>query len=358
MYLQMKGLDEHNFSVAYNDVDYGYRLMKAGYRNVYCASAVLRHYEGASRGFADNPREIAAFRRLHGKLVDPYYSPNLSLHNEKFEVAPRRLPRGERKLRRVMYVTHAMTHTGAPLIQYEIAMQLRDRYGIEPVLFCPEPGPLVNSYRELGIEPIIGPLFFQSVHTGRATYDQMIQQIAKIFAEAEVDAVYANTMLTFWANVAAEKAGIASIWNIHESEGISHYMGTMGANIAREAAASFRLPYRVVFGSRPRCGFTRSWRRVTISPTSTIRWTPAGSAIGKTKWTRQEAHDSLKIAPGETVLLTVGTVCAERASSTWCRPMRSCRSCCRSRSAASWSVMCPTNTASRWPIRSPAGPST
>lgn len=312
LYLQLSGLDEKNFNVAYNDVDYGYRLLKAGHRNVYCASAVLRHYEGASRGFADDPREVTAFRRLHGKFVDPFYNPNLSLRNERFEVAPRRLPRGERKLRRVMYVTHAMTHTGAPLIQYEVALQLRERYGIEPVLFCPEQGPLVNYYREMGIEPIIGPLFFQSVHTGKATYDQMIEHVADVFRNAEVDAVYSNTMLTFWANVAAERAGLASIWNIHESEGIAHYGHTMGANIVREAAASFRLPYRVVFGSRATMNI---YHALETRHNFTYQHNSVDTArIGEweTKWTRQEARESLDITPGETVLLTVGTVCPRK----------------------------------------------
>ncbi len=312
LYLKMNGLDEQHFNVAYNDVDYGYRLLQAGYRNVYCASAVLRHHEGASRGFRDNPREVAAFRRMYGSFKDPYYNPNLSLRNERFEVVPRRLPRGERKLRRVMYVTHAMTHTGAPLIQYEIALQLRNRYGIEPVVFCPEAGPLVNYYREHGIEPIIGPLFFQNVHTGRATYQQMIEQVAQIFRDAEVDAVYANTMLTFWANVAAERAGLASIWNIHESEGINHYVGTMGAALAREAAASFALPYRVVFGSR---ATMRLYEKLETRHNFTYQHNSVDTqriAEWQGSWTREEARKALKVAPGEMMLLIVGTVCARK----------------------------------------------
>lgn len=72
LYLRMGGLDEQRFNVAYNDVDYGYRLHKAGYRNVFCADADLRHYEGATRGFKDNPAEVAAFRAAHGSFVDPF----------------------------------------------------------------------------------------------------------------------------------------------------------------------------------------------------------------------------------------------------------------------------------------------
>jgi GT2 family glycosyltransferase len=91
------GFDERDFAVAYNDVDYCYRLVEAGYRCVYCAKARLFHFEGKSRGFADDPREIAAFRRKYGRWHDRYYNPNLSLENERFEPAasrPRTRERG------------------------------------------------------------------------------------------------------------------------------------------------------------------------------------------------------------------------------------------------------------------------
>ena len=47
--------DERRFGVAYNDVDYCYRMIDAGFRCVYCAEAELFHYEGASRGFERQP---------------------------------------------------------------------------------------------------------------------------------------------------------------------------------------------------------------------------------------------------------------------------------------------------------------
>ena len=312
LYLEMHGLDEQRFNVAYNDVDYGYRMIKAGYHNVYCASAVLRHHEGASRGFVDDLREVAAFKKSYGDFEDPFYSPHLSLRNERFEIQPRRLPRGERKLRRVMYVTHAMTHTGAPLIQFEIAMQLRKQFGIEPVVFCPDHGPLEAHYREMGVEPIIGPQFFQSVHTGKATYDQMISTLANIFRDAQVDAVYANTMLSFWATVAAEKAGLASIWNIHESEGIAHYNSTMGAWLAHQAAQSLCLPYRVVFGSK---ATMRLYEKLETRHNFTYQHNSVDLqriADWRRQWPRDRARQKLNIAEGETALLCVGTVCARK----------------------------------------------
>ena len=73
------------FPVAYNDVDYGFRLADAGFRSVYCAEAVLHHHEGLSRGRTDDPRDLAVFRAAHGRRVDPYFSPHLDPELEIFE---------------------------------------------------------------------------------------------------------------------------------------------------------------------------------------------------------------------------------------------------------------------------------
>ena len=39
LFLEIGGFDETRFPVSYNDADYGYRLVDAGYRCVYCAEA-------------------------------------------------------------------------------------------------------------------------------------------------------------------------------------------------------------------------------------------------------------------------------------------------------------------------------
>jgi GT2 family glycosyltransferase len=88
LYLTVGGLDEAELAVAFNDVDLCFRLLVAGYRNVWTPYAELVHRESASRGTdergADRQRflrEEAVMRGRWGALIanDPYYSPNLSL---------------------------------------------------------------------------------------------------------------------------------------------------------------------------------------------------------------------------------------------------------------------------------------
>ena len=86
-----------SFPVAYNDVDFCYRLMAAGRRNVVCQAVRLLHHESVSRGQdAEDPVRSARLlnerRRLfrtHPALVgaDPYGNPNLRPDDASFTPA-------------------------------------------------------------------------------------------------------------------------------------------------------------------------------------------------------------------------------------------------------------------------------
>lgn len=85
-YWQVGGLDEANFAVALNDVDFCLKLDAAGYRNLMVPAAVLTHHESATRASdrasGEKQRwmgEVAAFRsRWPGWLdSDPFYHPLL-----------------------------------------------------------------------------------------------------------------------------------------------------------------------------------------------------------------------------------------------------------------------------------------
>lgn len=83
-YLEVGGMDEDQFKVAFNDVDLSLKLMDAGYRNVFVAEAVLIHHESKSRGSDALPanrerfaRELAALRQAWNTATatDPYHHP-------------------------------------------------------------------------------------------------------------------------------------------------------------------------------------------------------------------------------------------------------------------------------------------
>lgn len=93
LYLEMGGLDEQELRVAFNDVDLCFKLVRAGYRNVFTPFARLYHHESLSRGHDDTPEKQAVFehefslmKQRLGGFVDPAYNPNLSLEFEDFSL--------------------------------------------------------------------------------------------------------------------------------------------------------------------------------------------------------------------------------------------------------------------------------
>ncbi len=94
-FLAVNGLDESNFSVAFNDVDLCLRLNQRGWQSLYEPRATLIHHESVSRGQDRDPvgaarlaKELAALKRLWRTedRTDPFHHPELSRVSERFVV--------------------------------------------------------------------------------------------------------------------------------------------------------------------------------------------------------------------------------------------------------------------------------
>src|SRR5690606_18000444 len=103
VYEQVGGLDEKNLAVAFNDIDFCIRLIKAGYRNVWTPYAELYHHESATRGQDIDPEKRARFGREVNYMMqtwrdelanDPCYNPNLNIEFPDFQL--NRVPRLDR----------------------------------------------------------------------------------------------------------------------------------------------------------------------------------------------------------------------------------------------------------------------
>lgn len=96
VFAEVKGLDEENLKVAFNDVDFCLRVQAAGYRNLWTPYAELYHYESISRGAEDSPEKIRRFQseiefmKSRWSVIldrDPYYNPNLTKDREDFSLS-------------------------------------------------------------------------------------------------------------------------------------------------------------------------------------------------------------------------------------------------------------------------------
>jgi glycosyltransferase involved in cell wall biosynthesis len=103
VYLDVGGLDEVKFAVAFNDVDLCLRLGEQSYAVVWTPFAELYHFESATRGLdAEDPERLVRLERDGQRLrerwekalnSDPFYNVNCSLAQTNFEPSfpPRRL---------------------------------------------------------------------------------------------------------------------------------------------------------------------------------------------------------------------------------------------------------------------------
>jgi GT2 family glycosyltransferase len=308
LFLEVGGLDEAAFAVAYNDVDYCYRLIDRGYRCVICPDATLYHDEGKSRGFEDNPAELAILRQRYSRRVDPYYNPNLSLDNEHFQIRPYRSPLPHSSPVRTVAISHNLNHEGAPNSQFEMIVGLQRRSVIDPVILSPCDGPLRTDYEAAGI-----PVHIVSPNAGgKPQFDTSTGTLAQILRESGAEVVYCNTLQTFWAVAAAKRGEIPTLWNIRESEPWQSYFDFLSPDVRADAYASFRYPYRVIFVAH---ATRRAWEPLN----STHNFTTIHNGLDLERLRsraggceRMRDRIELGIAEWELSVVLLGTVCERK----------------------------------------------
>jgi glycosyltransferase involved in cell wall biosynthesis len=310
-FLELGGFDEQHFEVAYNDVDYCYRLGERGLRSVYCADAELYHHEGHSRGFFDRPQEIAAFRRKYAGRRDPYYSPHLSLDDERFAIKPRRHRAGPARPVRALMCAFNLNWEGAPYSQLELTLGLRRAGYVDPVVYAPKDGPLRAAYEAAGVavhvydHPLAGMF-------DEANYDRALDRFGAFIRSLGVEVVYGNTLQTFYAIDAARRAGLPALWNPRESEPWQTYFNFLPAPLAARALRCFEHPYRVIFVAEA----TRAvWAPLDSRGTFCVIHNGLDLARLRgeaERFPRAEARRDLEVGDGEVAIVLPGTVCERK----------------------------------------------
>jgi O-antigen biosynthesis protein len=101
-YLDVGGMDEAAFAVAFNDVDFCLRLAARGWRNLWTPHAEMIHRESVTRGKDQDPAGKRRLEAEHQALKqrwpawiarDPFYNPNLSNDNDADQFSPAASPR-------------------------------------------------------------------------------------------------------------------------------------------------------------------------------------------------------------------------------------------------------------------------
>jgi GT2 family glycosyltransferase/glycosyltransferase involved in cell wall biosynthesis len=246
------GFDEERFGGAFYDVDFCLRLREAGLRAVYTPRAELIHHESAVRDRWSNPAAATAFRRLWGSDEDPYYNRSLSTQNPRFEIGVRRatgqVAPGQMPIR-VLLCSHNLHLEGAPWYLHALAVGLKARGRVVPEVCAPSDGPLAAFYREAGIP--VHPVWFYGAEPDPCVRQTgAVEAFAQWIHERHYAVVLANTLVQVDAVNAAERAGVPSLWALHESVDVRPFIAeTLGAHAVATTLAAFSKPYQVIFVS-------------------------------------------------------------------------------------------------------------
>jgi glycosyltransferase involved in cell wall biosynthesis len=307
VYQEIGGFNEFEFAVAYNDVDFGYRVLESGRRCVYCPDAELFHHEGSSRDNVDNPRELANFLLKYRDFRDRYYNPNLSLDNERFEIKPRRMPLQGQSVPRVLAVTHNLNREGAPICLFELMCALEAKGSVHLLVVSLAEGSMRDDYEKAGINVKTVP--FSAKGLSIKQYEEKLSSWMERIRIHDYDLIYANTLDTHFAIDAARNANRPSIWNIHESISPPELFKNLEPDVAQKAYECFEFPYRLIFVCKATANLYQPFTRKN-------NFSIIHNALNPVRYETGDINDQhsklLNLPENENVILCVGTICSRK----------------------------------------------
>lgn len=147
---------------------------------------------------------------------------------------------------KVVVFSHNLCYEGASISLKELVLGLTHRGEITPAIVAFEDGPLRADYESHGIAVQVLPGILHKASTlNRLSIE--VERLALLIKGAGAELVFVNTLLNFPAILAAELAGVPSVWNPRESEPWDSYFRFLPDPVAQRAIAAIGLPKKVVF---------------------------------------------------------------------------------------------------------------
>jgi O-antigen biosynthesis protein len=211
---------------------------------------------------------------------------------------------------RLLVFSHNLGHEGASISLKELVCGLTHRQVISPGVTAFEDGPLRAEYGSHGIPVQVLPSAQHNVFTLKRL-DIEVERLALHIQASGAEAVFVNTLLNFPAILAAERAGVPSVWNPRESEPWDSYFRLLPDPVAQRAIAAIGLPRKVVF-------VAEATRAVWKDFDDTGNFTVIHNSLNQDRFTghfsgdKAAERDALAWAKDEVVFLCVGTLCERK----------------------------------------------
>lgn len=212
---------------------------------------------------------------------------------------------------RLLVFSHNFSYEGASISLKELVCGLAHRQVITPEVITFEDGPLRAEYESYGIPVRVLPNALHKVSTLKRLSIQ-VERLALLIQESGVGLVFVNTLLNFPAILAAEQAGIPSVWNPRESEPWDDYFRFLPDPVAQRAIAAIGLPRKVVFVAEA----TRAvWKDFDVHGNHEV----IHSGINLNRFpSRDDAAERVRcrnvlgLKAGSIAILSVGTLCVRK----------------------------------------------
>jgi glycosyltransferase involved in cell wall biosynthesis len=211
---------------------------------------------------------------------------------------------------RLLVFSHNLDREGASISLKELVCGLKTRHAVVPEVISFGDGPLRSEYEACGIAVEVLPSLLHRISTTKRL-DREVTSLAKRIQASACDVIFVNTLLNFPAILAAEHAGVPSVWNPRESEPWSEYFRFLPAPVAQQAIAAIGLPRRVVF-------VAESTRAVWKEFEQDANFTVIHNSLHLDRFAELLSGDkasvrrSLGWSTDEVVFLCVGTLCERK----------------------------------------------
>lgn len=317
LFLEDGGFNDTEYSVAYNDCDYGFRLTQRGWRHVCVPTVELYHYEGATRGRGrgnDKISEEAAFIRQYSNWVDPYYNVNLSRDSFTFEPASRAHIDESVRARKfsVGLFTHNLNYEGAPLVLLDIAVGLTSEMA-QVVIFSLVDGPLREKFEAAGCQVIVRTDIGVFGTRSEEQLEETLRPVVNLLYATGIDVVISNTIVTHWGMEAARIAGLPAIWLIHESETPFHHLTEHGEHHVRVGRRALDNAYINIFVAKSTLDLYKPLARRNNLEVIYNGFDRAAADRQMALYDRNEERRKLDIASDQLLFILPGTVCERKS---------------------------------------------
>ena len=149
---------------------------------------------------------------------------------------------------RVLVVTHNLNFEGAPWFIFELARYLSGQPGVSVRVVSPQEGPLRAVFAAAGLPVQVLDLSAALAATAPEDFHRALAAATAGLPWTETDLVIANTMVSFWAVLAARAAGKPALLYVHESASVRRFFARLLAPaLLPLVEEAFRAATRVVF---------------------------------------------------------------------------------------------------------------